>query len=98
MGKFEALGNTKADRIKRDVLLLVIKEVLPQAFIQFTTQPGMTNDELKRLVVASYMYLILDFKRRDEAVVFQSTTESTKAGIGIDSNQYAYCLKRNNRV
>ena len=96
-GEFEALGNAKADETKRAALLLGIKEALPQVFIQLTTQPGMTYDELKRAVVASSTYLTSDFERRDEAVAFQSRTDGNKAGMGLDRNQCAYCLKRNHR-
>ena len=95
-GAFEAFGNAKAEEAKRVALPLGIKEALPQVFIQLTTQPGITYDELKRAVVAS-TYLTSDMDRRDEAVAFQSRTDCTKAGTGLDSNQFAYCLKRNHR-
>ena len=95
-GAFEAFGNAKAEEAKRVALPLGIKEALPQVFIQLTTQPGITYDELKRAVVAS-TYLTSDMERRDEAVAFQSRTDGTKAGTGLDSNQCAYCLKRNHR-
>ena len=49
---FEALGNANVYETKRDALLLGIKEVLPQLFLQLTTQQGMTYDELKQAVVS----------------------------------------------
>ena len=55
-GEFGALGNAKTEETKGAALLLGIKEALPQVFIQLTTQPGMTYDELKRAVVASSAY------------------------------------------
>ena len=58
-GEYEALGNAKAEEIKRAALLLGTKEALPQVFIQLKTQPGMTYDELKRAIVAS-TYLTSD--------------------------------------
>lgn len=52
-GGFEALANSKVEETKRAFVLLVIKEALPQVFIQVITQPGIAYDELKRAVVAS---------------------------------------------
>lgn len=69
-GEFEALGNAKAEQSKRAALLLGIREALPQVFIKQTTQPGMTQGELKRAVIASSIYLMSDIERRDEAVAF----------------------------
>ena len=40
---------------------------------------------------------ILDMERRDDAIVFQSRTDGTKAGVELDSNQCACCLKHHNR-
>ena len=57
----------------------------------------MTYDEFKPAVVASSTYLTSDMERRDEAVALQSRIDVTKGGTGLDSNQCAYCLKRNNR-
>ena len=45
-GEFEALGNAKAEETKRTALILVIKETLPQVFIQLTTQPNIVYHEL----------------------------------------------------
>ena len=96
-GEFEVLRNAKAEETKRAARRLEIKEALPQAFIQLTTQPGMTYDELKRAVAASSTYLTSDMERRDEAVAFQSRTGGTKAVTGLDSNQCAYYVKRGHR-
>ena len=96
LGGVEALGNAKAEETKRVALVLEVNDALPQVFIQLTTKPGMTYDELKQGdVVASSTYLTSDIERRDEAVVFQPRTDGTKAGTGLDSNQCEYCLKRN---
>ena len=75
-GEFEALGNAKAEETKRAALIIGIKEALPQVFIQLTTQPSMTYDELKRAVIASSTYLASDVERRGEAVAFQSKIDN----------------------
>ena len=62
------LGNTKAKATKMAALLLANREALPQVFIQLTTQPGVTCEELKLVVIASSTYLTSDMERRDEAV------------------------------
>ena len=96
-GEFEVLRNAKAEETKRAARRLEIKEALPQAFIQLTTQPGMTYDELKRAVAASSTYLTSDMEGRDEDAALQSRTDGTKAGTGLDRNQCGYRLKRNHR-
>ena len=76
--------------------MLGIKESLPQVFVQLTTQPGMTYEELKRAIKASSSYLTSELERRQEAMAFQAT-DSHRSAPKLDSNQCAYCLKRNHR-
>ena len=45
--EFHALGNVKAEEIRKAALLRGIKGALPHVFIQLTTQAGTTHDELK---------------------------------------------------
>lgn len=44
------LGNAGAEETKREALLIVSKEALPQVPIQLATQQGMTYEKLKRAV------------------------------------------------
>lgn len=88
-GECEALGDTKAYETKRAAFLL-------------GDQGGATSSVYSaynpaRYVVMSSTCLTSDFERCDESVAFQSRTDGTKAGMRLDDNQCAYCLKRNHR-
>lgn len=54
--------------LKGAALLLGIELALRQEFIQLTTRPGMTYNELKRALIASSTYLKSNMKRSGEGV------------------------------
>ena len=87
--EFEELGDAKAEATRRASLSLGIKESLPQIFVQLTTQPGMTYEELKSAIKASSSYLTSELERRQEAMAFQAT-DSHRSASKLDSNQCAY--------
>lgn len=77
----------KPDETKREALLLGIKNALLRVFIQLTTMPVVTYNELKRAVMASLTYLTPDIERRDDAVALPSRINAANAGTGLDRNQ-----------
>ena len=97
LGEFEGLGNTKADETMRASFSTRDQGGAPTS-IRTASNPARYDERrVKTGVVASPTYLTSDMERRDEAVSSQSRTEGTKPGTGLDINQCAHYLKRNNR-
>lgn len=64
------------------------KGALLQAFVQLRIQSGMACDGLNQAATASSTYLTSGMERRDKAVTLHSTTDGTKAGIGLDRSAH----------
>lgn len=97
-GKFEALEDGKADKIKRSVLLVGIKEALPNVFIQVTNHSARYElRRTERAVIASFTYMPSDSERRGQTGTFQARSNSNKVSEGLDASQCACFLKRKHR-